>query len=100
MKAAALNRLQLDASLLSRQSLRYTPAGVPALDLELSHESQQLEAGQQRQTQVQIRAIAFGLLAEQIAKFELGSPLQCSGFLAAGRGGKGTVFHIQSIQPL
>ena len=77
--------------------LRYTPAGVPALELELAHESQQREAGSNCSIKLNLRAIAFGLLAEQLAKCQLGTPLQLTGFLAAGRTGKGCIFHIQAF---
>jgi primosomal replication protein N len=35
-----MNRLVLQAQLVERGALRYTPAGIPALDLNLKHESQ------------------------------------------------------------
>mgnify|MGYP000915570269 CR=1 FL=1 len=98
MSAPAHNRLSLHARLSARQPLRYTPAGVPAQDLELSHESQQQEAGQNRQIHLTLRAVAFGLVAEQLAQQPLDQMIKCSGFLAAGRGGKGSIFHIQTLE--
>ncbi|MEP7102565.1 MAG: primosomal replication protein N, partial [Burkholderiales bacterium] len=35
-----MNRLVLTAQLVERGALRYTPAGLPALDLSLKHESE------------------------------------------------------------
>lgn len=77
--------------------MRYTPAGMPALDLRLDHESQQQEAGVTRKVQVSVKAIAFGPVAERLARQALGSLWTFRGFLAAARGGKGVVFHIQEI---
>ena len=100
MSAPPLNLLYLSAHITTVQALRYTPAGVPALDLELSHQSTQREAGQDRLTQLHLRAIAFGMVAEQVAKQPLGAQLQCQGFLAAGKSGKGLVYHLQSFESL
>ena len=50
-----MNRLVLQAQLLERGAVRYTPAGLPALDLSLKHESQLTEAGQLRKVSVEIR---------------------------------------------
>jgi primosomal replication protein N len=97
MSVHSPNLLHLSAHLTALQALRYTPAGVPALDIELSHESTQNEAGQARQTRLNLRAIAFGMVAEQLAKQPLGQSLHLQGFLAAGKNGKGLIFHIQSF---
>ncbi|SFE72180.1 restart primosome assembly protein PriB [Paracidovorax wautersii] len=78
--------------------MRYTPAGLPALDLRLEHESQQQEAGAQREVRAAVKAVAFGALAERLARQALGSRWKFQGFLATPRNGKGLVFHIQDIQ--
>ncbi len=78
--------------------MRYTPAGLPALDIRLEHESLQREAGADRQVKASVKALAFGALAERLARQALGSVWKFQGFLATGRGGKGLVFHIQDIQ--
>ena len=78
--------------------MRYTPSGLPALDIRLEHESLQREAGADRQVKASVKALAFGALAERLARQALGSVWRFQGFLATGRGGKGLVFHIQDIQ--
>ena len=78
--------------------MRYTPAGLPALDLRLEHGSRQMDAGQARDVKLAIKALAFGTLAERLARQALGSCWTFQGFLATGRGGKGLVLHIQDIQ--
>ncbi len=92
------NHCALTACIAEAQPLRYTPAGLPALDLRLEHESQQREAGAERQVKAGVKAIAFGTLAERLARQALGSCWTFQGFLATGRGGKGLVLHIQDIQ--
>jgi primosomal replication protein N len=92
-----VNQTVLDARIAEISALRHTPAGIPAIDLTLEHESQQVEAGQARQVKVAIRAVAFGAVAEALKVQALGSPWRFSGFLAAARGGKHPVLHIQSF---
>ena len=79
--------------------MRYTPAGMPALNLRLEHESQVSEAGGQRTVKVAVKAVAFGTLAERLAKQAIGSVWRFSGFLANARQGKSLVFHIQDFLP-
>ncbi|MBX9817512.1 MAG: primosomal replication protein N [Burkholderiaceae bacterium] len=79
--------------------MRYTPAGMPALNLRLEHESQVSEAGGQRTVKVVVKAVAFGTLAERLARQAIGSVWRFSGFLANARQGKSLVFHIQEFLP-
>jgi primosomal replication protein N len=93
-----VNQTILSARIAEAKPLRYTPAGVPALDLTLEHASEALEAGQSRQVKVEIRAVAFGADAETLARQAIGSGFRFTGFLAAFRHGKHPVLHIQSFQ--
>lgn len=77
-----MNRLELDARLTRRDALRYTPAGFPVLDFELSHASQAQEAGSERTIECVVEAIVFGDLAKKISTVDLNSALRLSGFLA------------------
>jgi primosomal replication protein N len=77
--------------------MRYTPAGLPALNLQLEHDSELIESGVNRKVKVTIRAIAFGTLAERLAKQAIGSVWRFIGFLASARQGKSVVFHIQEF---
>jgi primosomal replication protein N len=95
-----VNQTVLDARIAEISALRHTPAGIPAIDLSLEHESQQVEAGGARQVKVAIRAVAFGAMAEALKVQALGSEWRFSGFLAAARGGKHPVLHIQSFVPI
>lgn len=92
-----MNQTTLDARIAEISALRYTPAGIPAIDLTLEHESQQVEAGQARQVKVAIRSVAFGAMAEALKVQALGTEWRFSGFLAAARGGRHPVLHIQSF---
>ena len=93
-----MNQTILSARIAEAKALRYTPAGLPALDLTLEHESEALEAGSTRQVKAEIRAVAFGTDAETLARQAVGSGFRFTGFLAAPRHGKHPVLHIQSFQ--
>ena len=97
---AAVNRVELSVSLVERAAPRYTPAGLPALDMQVQHASQIEEAGQMRQVQVQMKAVAFGTVAERLGRQAVGSALRVEGFLASPRQGRHPVLHIQAFQIL
>jgi primosomal replication protein N len=91
------NQVHLTACIAELQAMRYTPAGLPALNLTLEHESQVQEAGQARQVKVVVKSVAFESLAERLQKQAVGSKWRFRGFLASQRNGKGVVFHIQEF---
>ena len=95
-----MNQLVLSARIAQASALRYTPAGLPALDCSLEHESELSEAGQARQVKVAIKAVAFGSVAETLVRQAIGSSWQFTGFLATPRNGKHPVFHIQRFEIL
>ena len=92
-----MNQLVLSARIAQAGALRYTPAGLPALDFNLEHESELSEAGQVRQVKVAVKAVAFGAVAETLGRQAIGSSWNFTGFLATPRNGKHPVFHIQSF---
>ena len=93
-----MNCTKLTACIAEQNALRYTPAGLPALDLILEHASEIQEAGQARKVQLKLRALAFGSLAEALVKQAVGSVWTFKGFLATPRQGKSVVLHIQEFQ--
>jgi len=94
------NQLILVAAIAELAALRYTPAGLPALDLLLEHESWLQEAGGNRQVVARAKAVAFGSLAERLAGQPVGSRWRFQGFVATPRHGKHLVFHIQEFHPI
>ena len=93
-----MNCTELTACIAEQAALRYTPAGLPALDLILEHASEVQEAGQMRKVQLKLRALAIGSLAERLVKQAVGSVWTFKGFLATPRQGKSVVLHIQEFQ--
>jgi len=93
------NRLTLDARLTQRGDLRYTPAGIPAIDCTLVHESVQAEAGGQRKVECEVFAVAFADVARKLARMPVGGELRCEGFLARRyRTGVTVALHITDIE--
>ncbi len=92
-----MNRFGVTAVVVQVQSLRYTPAGIPVINLVLEHESTLTELDTPRLVKLQLKAVAFGARAETLARQGLESVCQFHGFLANARNGKGVVFHIQDF---
>ena len=95
-----MNLLQLSAAVVQVQSLRYTPAGIPAVNLVLEHESQVVEMDTPRQVKLQLRAVAFGAHAEILSRQGLDAVCEFHGFMTNARNGKGVVFHIQDYSKI
>ncbi|MEQ1537166.1 MAG: primosomal replication protein N [Burkholderiaceae bacterium] len=92
-----MNQLVLTACLVEVSPLRYTPAGLPALNFSLESDTEVQELGTKRQVKVSLNALAIGHLAESIGKQALGSVWKFTGYLGAARQGKNVVFHIQEF---
>jgi primosomal replication protein N len=92
-----MNRLVLTAQLVERGALRYTPAGLPALDLSLKHESEVMQDGAARKVWFEIKARALGEITQRVAGIEIGSSHGFAGFLGSQRNGRGVVFHVTEL---
>jgi len=93
------NTVTLDARMRSRGDLRFTPAGVPALDFELDHESMQVEAGGERRVACELAGIAIGPVAKKLAGVAPGASLRCRGFLARRyRTGVTVALHVNEFE--
>jgi primosomal replication protein N len=95
IRNSELNQLQFAALIAERETLRYTPAGMPIVSAVLRHRSQQMEAGIARQTEFEITAFAAGEISGRFSEAPLGGAYQFEGFLAKkSRNSKSLVFHI------
>ena len=96
---ATTNEVTLDARLAARSDLRFTPAGVPALDFQLAHESVQAEGQVDRKVACDLAAIAIGPLAKDLAAVAVGAQLRCRGFLARRyRTGSSVALHVNAFE--
>jgi len=93
-----VNRVELIAQAVECTPLRFTPAGMPVLELTLAHESDVVEAGRSRRIELTIAAIAMGDLARMLERTSLGKRMKVTGFLAATRKGSSRLrLHIQAF---
>jgi len=93
-----LNKLVLQAKLQELGIVRYTPAGLVALDCCLKHESQVQEAGKPRKISMEIKAVVIGETAKRLQALGVGGTACFTGFLTAQRNGRGTIFHITALE--
>jgi primosomal replication protein N len=93
-----VNQLVLSACIVEASAMRYTPAGLPALDMRLEHGSDVQEAGQARQVKANLKAVAIGSVAERLVQQPLGLEFKFTGFISSPRNSKQIVFHIQDFQ--
>ena len=77
------NRTVLTGKLLELATLRYTPAGIPALNFRIAHVSEQVEAATRRSVECEMPALALGQTALLLAGSQARRPTRLTGFLAA-----------------
>ncbi len=93
------NQVRLTAQVVALDPLRYTPAGIPLLRLQLAHDGQLVDHGQPRKLSFGISAVASGPLAQRLADTQAGQCMHFTGYLAAqALGSKYLVLHIQQAQ--
>lgn len=96
-----MNRLQLTATVIEREALRYTPAGVPIASCTLQHHGEVVEAGVVRQVELTMPALAAGAASGKLESCELGVQALFTGFLAKkSRNARTLVFHITELQDI
>ncbi|HEX7953019.1 MAG TPA: primosomal replication protein N [Burkholderiales bacterium] len=76
------NTVALDGTLVAREELRHTPAGMPALSFRIAHASEQVEAGRPRSVHLEIDGVALGEVAEKLSRAPQQGRYSFEGFLA------------------
>ena len=80
-------------------ALRYTPAGIPIVELKLEHESPQSEANKTRTVMCEVAAVAAGQVAQRMVQVPLGARIRVAGFLAhRGKSKVQLVLHINEFE--
>ena len=93
------NELTLTGTLVERDALRHTPAGIALVNFRIAHESEQNEAGAARQVLAEVSCLAVEGEARLVAAAPLGATVKVSGFVAAkGRSAKQLVLHVKRIE--
>jgi primosomal replication protein N len=96
---APRNRLSISGSIIELAQLRHTPAGVPVLSFMIAHASEQIEAGQPRKVECELRAVALGQAALLLKGAKPGDGVELTGFLAAQSArSKQPVLHVERIE--
>jgi len=95
-----VNQLILRAQVLELGLIRYTPAGLMALDLGLKHEGQAEEAGKPRQVSMEIKALGIGEICKRLQALGVGAEALFKGFLSHQRNGRGMIFHVTAVESL
>ena len=94
-----MNQLSFNGTIAEISELRYTPVGIPVVELQLDHSSEVEEAGVNRQLDFTMPAVALGDIALQLANTPLGARVQIQGFIAPlRRSSVRMVLHIQHVQ--
>jgi primosomal replication protein N len=78
-----VNQVRLQAAPVAKCALRYTPAGIPVVELSLRHDGAVTEAGMERQLGFEFPAIAMGPVAVALDREPLGKALDIAGFIAS-----------------
>jgi len=93
------NRVELTGVVSALDTLRYTPAGIPIVELSISHESPQEEAGKARNVTCEVMAVAAGQIAQRMMQAQLGARIKVTGFLAhRGKSKALLVLHINEFE--
>lgn len=95
----ATNCTELTGTLLERGTLRYTPAGIPAIEFRIAHQSEQIEAAASRRVECEIACVALGSTALLLKEASPGRAVAVSGFLASrSLKQKTPVLHVTEIE--
>jgi len=87
------------ARIVEVSALRRTPAGIPVVSCVLAHESQQIEAGIEREVKLELPAMAIGELAQTLSAAALGAKVSVAGFMAAKSArNRSSILHLTIIE--
>ena len=92
------NLLILTASLIAKDAIRYTPAGLPVIHCQLHHDGELSEANQVRQIRMNVEAVAIGEIHQELLTMDLGAEAVFEGFLTQKTlRNERLIFHITKI---
>jgi primosomal replication protein N len=76
------NQIVLEGIVIETNVLRYTPGGVPFMEMRVQHSSRQCEAGLERDVTVTLSVFALGDPALAAATIKIGQSVAVKGFLS------------------
>lgn len=80
MKRKELNQVVLSGIVSKKDAMRYTPSGVPLLQVRLDHDLQKNDVIQAITLSLILRA--FGVVASELNLIEVGTEIAVNGYLA------------------
>ncbi len=86
--------------MLEKSAMRYTPAGLPVLDMLLKHEAEIIQVGQTRRVAFEVKARGIGDITQGLGRLEMGQTHGFAGFLGPQRNGRGVVFHVTEVDSI
>jgi len=94
-----VNHFLFRGQVLACEPLRYTPAGLPVLEMTLTQAIDVVEAGVARRLALTLAAVALGDVALMLTGTPLGVTVQVEGFLAPTRKGASRLkLHVQQAR--
>lgn len=75
------NQIVIEGVIAGKESLRYSPAGLPILKFQLEHQSLQTEAENQFKVQLKLEVWMNGEAALEVNRLAEGSSISVKGFL-------------------
>ena len=76
------NQVVLCGQVIEIDSLRFTPAGIPLMQLKLMHTSEQVENGVSRKVECEVEVMALGQAGQKASELKVGESVCLNGFLA------------------
>ena len=76
------NVVALDATIIEKSELRYTPAGIAVFEAVMHYQGEVYEAGAQRKLEFDIKVLAFADTALRINEVKVGQFVNTRGFIA------------------
>lgn len=78
----SVNSTEISGTLIEREAVRFTPAGIEVFSGVLHHRSELVEAERVRRLEFDFQAVSFGALARRLNAIEIGTEIRIRGFLA------------------
>ena len=96
-----INHCTIDAQLIEKEQLRFTPAGVPVSTGRFHHQSAVLEGERPRILDFEFHAVAVGPIGNALDGYAVGLRYRLTGFLAPKtKRSRQWMLHIQTIEKL
>ncbi|MDO5531620.1 primosomal replication protein N [Sutterella sp.] len=77
-----MNSIVLSGTLIEREAVRFTPAGIEVFEAVFHHRSELIEAGRARRLECDFDAVSYGEPAGKLNSLPIGAEILMKGFIA------------------